>query len=54
MTWQVFLNGTSLLLVSRDTASEAIRQAQVAMGSIEGTWSALPWMTDELDREVEP
>lgn len=53
MTWQVFLNGKSLLLVSRDTPEEAIEQVREATG-LEGEYAALPWTPEHLDRSTLP
>lgn len=55
MTWQVFRNRKSVLLVSRQTAGEAIVQVQDAIGDASGEWEALPWNAAEhLDRERLP
>lgn len=59
MTWQVFRDGRSLLLISRDTPGEAIAQARGIFGLAPrgqpGEWVALPWNAAEhLDRDRLP
>lgn len=59
MTWQVFRDGRSLLLVQRDTPEEAIEQVRGIFGLAprgqKGEWAALPWNAAEhLNRDRLP
>jgi hypothetical protein len=59
MAWQVFRDGESMLLISRDLPEEAIAQARGIFGLAprgeKGEWVALPWNAKEhLDRERLP